>query len=200
MAYANRRDIYNTGAPYETILVAARTAEAEGENFKEPETASAKSAQGVSSELWEELANIKAVVNKTWNSQQKSQKKDKQGNGKKKAESEKTNKQPSGSKGACFGCGGTGHFIRECPNNRKKSLNPTGGGGKKTQAPPSDQKERSNYDRRTRSGRRDNPRGWARTGLEPETKVNIIIIIIIIIYLSLDRTVFMVFRYCIIII
>ena len=130
------RYLYNTGAPYETILVAARTAEAEGENFKEPETASAKSAQGVSSELWEELANIKAVVNKTWTSQQKfSQKKDKQGNGKKKAEGEKFNKQPSGSKGACFGCGGTGHFIRECPNNRKKSLNPTGG-GKKTQAPP----------------------------------------------------------------
>ena len=83
------RYLYNTGAPYETILVAARTAEAEGENFKEPETASAKSAQGVSSELWEELANIKAVVNKTWTSQQKfSQKKDKQGNGKKKAEGE----------------------------------------------------------------------------------------------------------------
>ena len=62
------RYLYNTGAPYETILVAARTAEAEGENFKEPKTASAKSAQGVSSELWEELANIKAVVNKTWTS------------------------------------------------------------------------------------------------------------------------------------
>ena len=129
------RYLYNTGAPYETILVAARTAEAEGENFKEPETASAKSAQGVSSELWEELANIKAVVNKTWTSQQKSQKKDKQGNGKKKAESEKFNKQPSGSKGACFGCGGTGHFIRECPNNSKKSLNPTGGGERRPRPP-----------------------------------------------------------------
>ena len=136
------RYLYNTGAPYETILVAARTAEAKGENFKEPETASAKSAQGVSSELWEELANIKAVVNKTWTSQQKfSQKKDKQGNGKKKAEGEKFNKQPSGSKGACFGCGGTGHFIRECPNNRKKSLNPTGG-GKEDPGPPTDQKEK----------------------------------------------------------
>ena len=169
------RYLYNTGAPYETILVAARTAEAEVENFKETDTASAKSAQGVSSELWDELANIKAVVNKTWNSQQKTQKKDKQGGSLKKADSEKTNKQPPGNKGACFGCGGTGHFIRECPNNRKKSLNLIGG-ERRPSPPPSDQEERSSncycY-RGTRSGRRGNPRGWARTGLEPETTMNI---------------------------
>ena len=36
------RYLYNTGAPYETILVAARMAEAEVENFKETDAVSAK--------------------------------------------------------------------------------------------------------------------------------------------------------------
>ena len=91
------RYLYNTGAPYETILVAARMAEAVVENFKETEAASAKAVQGASSDLWNELANIKAVVNKTWDSQQKAQQKRAQlGGTKKKGEDEKTNKQSSG--------------------------------------------------------------------------------------------------------
>ena len=81
------RYLYNTGAPYEAILVAARTIETEVENFKETETASTKSAQGVSSDLLNEIANIKAVVNKTWNSHQKyQQRKDKEGGNKKKGD------------------------------------------------------------------------------------------------------------------
>ena len=135
------RYLYDTGAPYESILVAARKAEAEVENYKDSDTASAKSAQGVSSELLNEIANIKAVVNKTWNSQQKSQqKKDKQGGNQKKGDGNKTSKQSPSEKGPCFGCGGTGHFVRECPNPHKKSLN-FKRGGQKTQTPPQTQRK-----------------------------------------------------------
>ena len=165
------RYLYNTGAPYETILVAARTAEAEVENFKETDTPSAKAVQGVSSDLWNELANIKAVVNKTWNSQQK---KDQLAETKKKGDGGKTNKQSSDNRGACFGCGGSGHFIKDCPSTQKKSLNPTRGEKKIHSPPPSDQESESgNSDRGTRSGRRNYSRGWARTGLEPETTMNL---------------------------
>ena len=66
------RYLYDTGAPYGTILTAARKAEAE--HYKEPETASAKAAQGISPELMEELAAIKAVANKSWGSQQNQKK------------------------------------------------------------------------------------------------------------------------------
>ena len=58
------RYFYDTGAPYTMILTAARKAEAEAEHYKEPDTASAKAAQGVSPELMEELTAIKAVANK----------------------------------------------------------------------------------------------------------------------------------------
>ena len=110
------RYLCNTGAPYGTILVAARMAEAEVKNYKEPDRTSAKSVQGSSSDLWNELANIKAVVNETWDSQQKVQQKDKQGGTNKKGEGSKTNKQPSGDKGACYGFGGIAkvrmvHFL-----------------------------------------------------------------------------------------
>ena len=95
-------------------------AEAEVENFMETDTASAKSVQGVSSNLWNELANIKAMVNKTWNSQQKAQqKRGQQGGGAKKKREKKPNQQA----GACFGCGGSGQFIRDCPSTQEKSLN-----------------------------------------------------------------------------
>ena len=72
-------------------------------------------------EVMEELAAIKAMVNKAWSSQQKQAKAGQQdsqkGDGKSKGQSQK--KSP----GACYGCGGTGHFVRDCPNPHKKSLN-----------------------------------------------------------------------------
>ena len=64
-------------------------------------------------------------------------------------------------------------FHQRVSKQQKEVFKPDRG-GKEDPGHPSDQKERSsNCDRRTRSGRRGNPRGWARTGLEPETKVNI---------------------------
>ena len=90
----------------------------------------------MSLDLWNELANIKAVVNKIWNSQQKN---DQLAETKKKGDGGKTNKQSSDNRGACFGCGGSGHFIKDCPSAQKKSLNPTRG-EKKIQAPPQTKK------------------------------------------------------------
>ena len=54
-----------------------------------------------------------------------------------------TNNNPSGRKkrsDACFGCGGTGHFIADCPNPHKSSLN-FQRGGKKPKAPPATTKK-----------------------------------------------------------
>ena len=131
------RYLYDTGAPYEAILTAARKAEAEAEHYKEPEAASAKAAQGVSPELMEELAAIKAVANKAWGSQQ-NQQKNKQGDSKK-GGGNKSRDQKKGP-GPCYGCGGTGHFIKECPNPHKKNLNSKRGSQKK-RTPPTQRKE-----------------------------------------------------------
>ena len=94
----------------------------------------------MSSDLLNEIANIKAVVNKTWDSHQKyQQRKDKEGGNKKKGDGGKTNKQTSGNRGNCCGCGGSGHYIRDCPSS-KKSLN-SAGGGKEDQGPPQNKKK-----------------------------------------------------------
>ena len=58
------RYLYDTGAPYEAILRATRKAEAEAEHYKDADPAPAKAAQVERPELWNELASIKAVVNK----------------------------------------------------------------------------------------------------------------------------------------
>ena len=131
------RYLYNTGAPYEAILIAARTAEAEAENFKETDAASARSVQEDSPDLLDEVVNIKTVVNKTWNSQQKARKERGQAGGtkQKKEGGGKARQQPVVDTSACYRCGEHGHFVRDCPNPKENSLN-SKRGGNETQAPP----------------------------------------------------------------
>ena len=124
-AYRNSlRYLYDTGSSYQVILTATRKAEAEAEHYKESKAALAKGAKIMTSELMEELAAIKAVANKAWRSQQH-QKKGKQGDSKQ--GSGKSKDQQRKNFGACYGCGGTGHFIRDCSNPQKKPLNSKGG-------------------------------------------------------------------------
>ena len=131
------RYLYDTGAPYQAILTAARKAEAEAEHYKESEPATAKGAQAMASEVMEELAAVKAIANKAWGSQQ-DQKKGKSGDFKK--GSGKSKDQQKKGSGPCYGCGGMGHLIRECPSPHKKSLNSKGGSqGQKT--PPAQKKD-----------------------------------------------------------
>ena len=67
------RYLYDTGSPYQAILTAARKAEAEVKHYKESEPASAKGAQAMTSEVMEELAAVKAIASKAWDSQQENQ-------------------------------------------------------------------------------------------------------------------------------
>ena len=164
--------MYAAKAPCEEILTAARAVEAEQEDYKEAGGTTAKAAQGTDPELLEELASIKAMVKKAWNSQHNSQlKQKKQGDGRRDA-----NNNPSGKKkknDTCYGCGGTGHFVKDCPNPHKGSLYSKRGRERKAK-PPCYQQEgnwnfnsgRGHFNRRT-----TDPRGWARTDLEPETLV-----------------------------
>ena len=132
------RYLYTAKAPYEEILTAARAAEAESEDYKEVGGATAKAAQAPHPEVMEQLASIQAVVKKAWNAQQNSQQKQKkQGDGKK-----DSNNNPSGKKkriDTCYGCGGTGHFIKDCPNPHKSSLNSKR--GEEIQGPPATTKK-----------------------------------------------------------
>ena len=168
--------LYAAKAPYEEILTAARAVEAEQEDYKETGAVTAKAAQGTDPELMEELASIKAVVKKTWNAQQNSQQKSKkQGNEKR----DVNNNPPSKKKrnDTCYGCGGTGHFVKDCPNPHKSSLNSKGGERSPRPPPPynSSSCEEGSWNFDPGSGycnrRGTDQRGWARTGLEPETLV-----------------------------
>ena len=131
--------LYAAKAPYEEILPAARAAEAEMDDYKEAGGATSKATQAPHPEVMEQLPSIQAVVKKAWDAQQNSQQKQKkQGGGKK-----DSNSNPSGKKkrsDACYGCGGTGHFIKDCPNPHKGSLN-SKRGGKKSKAPPATDKK-----------------------------------------------------------
>ena len=131
--------MYAAKAPYEDILTAAQAAEAELEDYKEVGGATSKAAQAPHPEVMEQLASIQAVVKKAWNAQQNSQQKQrKQGDGKK-----DNNNNPSGKKkrsDTCYGCGGTGHFIKDCPNPHKSSLN-SKRGEKKPKTPPATTKK-----------------------------------------------------------
>ena len=149
--------------------------EAEQGDYKEAGAVTAKAAKGTDPELMEELASIKAVVKKAWNAQQNSQQKSKkQGNEKRDA-----NNNPPGKKkrnDACYGCGRTGHFVKNCPNPHKSSLN-SKRGGKKSKTPPnnSSSSKEGSWNFNPGSGycsrRGTDPRRWARTGLESETLV-----------------------------
>ena len=159
--------LYAAKAPYEEILTAARAAEAELEDYKEVGGATSKAAQAPHPEVMEQLASIRAVVKKAWNAQQNSQQKSKKpGDGKK-----DNNNNPSGKKkrsDACYGCGGTGHFIKDCPNHHKSSLNSKR--GERNPRPPYYNQEGDRDFQPSRgyfSRRGTDPRGWARTGLEP---------------------------------
>ena len=62
------RYLYDTGAPYKAIMKAARKAEAEAEHYRENEPATAKGAMGITAEVMEELAAVKAIASKAWGS------------------------------------------------------------------------------------------------------------------------------------
>ena len=167
--------LYAAKAPYEEILIAARAVEAEQEDYKEAGAVTEKAAQGTDPELMEELASIKAVVKKAWNAQQNSQQKSKkQGNEKRDANNNPPGKEKRND--TCYGCGGTGHFVKDCTNPHKSSLN-SKRGGKKSKPPPnnSSSSKEGSWNFNPGSGycnrRGTDPRGWARTGLEPETLV-----------------------------
>ena len=131
------RYLYNTGAPYQAILTVASKAEAEAEHYKESEPAQAKEVHAMTSAMMNELAAVKAIANKAWSSQQ-DQKKGKSGDSPK--GSGKSKGQQKKSSGPCYGCGRTGHSIRECPNPHRKSLN-SKGGSQSQKTPPAQQKD-----------------------------------------------------------
>ena len=160
--------LYAAKAPYEDILTTARATEAEQEDYKEVGGATLKSAQAPHPEVMEQLASIQAVVKKAWNAQQNSQQKQKKsGDGRKDNNNNPTGKRKKND--ACFGCGGTGHFIKDCPNLHKSSLNSKRGRKKSKPPPHYKQEEDRNFQpgRGYFTRRGTDPRGWARTGLEP---------------------------------
>ena len=112
------RYLYDTGAPYESILRAARKTEAEAEQGKTPEAAMARGAEGASAEVLKELACIKSIATRAWTCSQQG------------SIREGENK-PKTHKGPCYGCGGTSHIIKECPSPSRKFLNSRGGSQKK---------------------------------------------------------------------
>ena len=159
------RYLYDTGTTYTQILKAAHTAEAEADNFKEVETS--KSMKSADPTVLGELQALKAEVKKIWAQPPNQPPQKKSGDGPNHKKKEKND-------GKCYRCGGTGHFVRECPSPAM-DLNSQQGGKKKSKAPPSSCKEGGEYihygpEPQPRSPRK---RGWARTGLEPEAWIRV---------------------------
>ena len=120
------RYLYDTGTTYTQILKAAHTAEAEADNFKEVETS--KSVKSADPTVLGELQALKAEVKKIWAQPPNQPPQKKSGDGPNHKKKEKND-------GKCYRCGGTGHFVRECPSPAM-DLNSQQGGKKKSKAPP----------------------------------------------------------------
>ena len=85
------RYLYDTGAPYEAILRAARKAEAEAEHYKDTDPAPSKVAHSDNSGILDELASLKAAFKKAMTTQQQQQKQGNQGELKQPREEDLTN-------------------------------------------------------------------------------------------------------------
>ena len=134
------RYLYDTGAPYESILRAARKTEAKVEHGKTSEAAMAKGVEGVSAEVLKELACIRSIATRAWTSSQQ-------------GSAREGDSKPRTHKGPCYGCGGTGHIIKECPSPSRKSLNSRGGSQKKQRRmiPPHQEQKKSPHQLKKKS-------------------------------------------------
>ena len=161
------RYLYNTGAPYQAILTTARKAEAEAEHYKESEPAQAKEVHAMTSAMMDELAAVKAIANKAWGSQQ-DQKKGKSGDSPKR----KWKVQSSTEEGfwTLLWMWWNWTFHQRVPQPPQEVFK-LQRGEPEPEDSPCREEGLSNFHRGPQLSRRYQPRGWARTGLEPEVTI-----------------------------